>query len=257
MSTLQRTHSPVVRVVHGLVASLSLLLVGCESMLKLDEIPPEFPAHDSVEVSNRFGGTHYRTIVRGRIWYQTFESELLVLDTHDGSLITRIEPYPFGTHGALVDMLIHEDRLYLVCEGDAVIEFDLTDQRLPVQRQIRPSRELGLRPQHVSVVDGEVWISGLGGAVTWDSSEPPADLGFPANEPVGRVVPSAYGPVAPIGRRVHSVLDGRYVGAASRLEEMPVDSGLSGGLMFVLQGTNGASVGIMDSDVRERSGFVM
>ena len=257
MRTLHRYRPSLAAVGSRLLACMSLLVVGCESMLELDEIPPSFPAHDAVEVTNRFGGTQYRTIVRGRLWYQTFENELLVLDTHDGAVITRIEPYPFGTHGALVDMVVDDDRLYLVCEGDAVLEFDLTDQRNPVQRQIRPSRELGLSPRHVSVVDGDVWISGIGGAVTWDSSEPAEDLGFAEDELVGRVVPSEHGPVAPVGRRIHSVLDGSYVGAASRLRQLPPDSGMRDGLMFVLQGTNGASVGVMGSDVRERSSFVM
>ena len=241
----------------ALGVAVQLGSVGCESMLELDELPPEFPAHDVAEVPNRFGGTHYRTLVRGRLWYQTFGSELLVLDTHDGDVLSRVEPLPFGTSGALVDMVIHDDRLYVVSEGDAVIEFELRDQTRPVQRQIRPARELGIQPRSISVVDGDVWISGVGGAVTWDSAEPPTDLGLGSDTSLGRVVPSIHGPVASVGRRVHSVLDGAFLGAASLLEVLPEDSGLDGGLLFTLQGTNGASVGVMGPDLRELSGFVM
>ena len=257
MISLCRTRASVIAMRSSLLVCLSFFVIGCESMVKLDETPPPFPAHDEVVVSNRFGGTHYRTLVRGRLWYQTFGSELLVLDTHDGTVITRVEPYPFGSNGALVDMVIHGKRLYVVCEGDAVIEFDLEDQRAPVQRQVRPSQELGIRPHSVSVVDDEVWISGVGGAVTWDSSEPPAEWDFSKDALVGRVVSSDQGPVATVGRRVHSMIDGSFVGAASKLEPMPAESGMPDRLLFVLQGSNGASVGLMGPDIREQSGFVM
>ena len=92
MSSLRRTRASTIAMRSSLLVCLSLFMAGCESMLELDEVPPSFPAHDEVSVSNRFGGTHYRTVVRGRLWYQTFGSELLVLDTHDGTVITRIEP---------------------------------------------------------------------------------------------------------------------------------------------------------------------
>ena len=259
MSRIHRLHtmrSTVLRLL-GLMGLLGFCSPGCESMLQLDEVPPEYPAHDVAEVTNHFGGTHYRTIVLGRLWYQTFGSELLVLDTLNGNVLSRVEPMPFGTSGALVDMVIHGTRLYVVSEGDAVIEFDLDDQQRPTQRQVRPSRDLGIKPQSVSVVDDEVWISGVGGAVTWDSTQPPADLGLSPDATWGRVVSSIHGPVASLGRRIHSVLDGAFLGAASRLELLPEDSGVDGGLLFALQGSNGASVGVMGPNLRELSGFVM
>ncbi|MEC9232968.1 MAG: hypothetical protein VX403_03570 [Planctomycetota bacterium] len=236
---------------------LALVGSGCESMTKLDELPPEFAAEDRAVVTNRFGGTHHRTLVRGRLWYQTFGSELLVLDTHDGAVISRLEPLPFGSSGALVDMAIRGERLYVVSDRDAVIEFDLADQRAPLQRQVRTSRELGIQPRQLSVVDGELWISGTGGVVKWDQA---SEFPYLADDPTatwGRVLPSDSGPVATSGRRIHSVLDGAFLGSATMLAALPDDAGFPDGLLFVLQGTNGASVGLMTPDLREGPGFVM
>ena len=67
---------------------------------------------------------------------------------------------------------------------------------------------------------------------------------------VGRVVRTDDGLVASAGRRVHRVKDGKYVGAATDLQSLPEALDINGGLAFVLQGTQGASVGIMGPDVR-------
>ena len=67
---------------------------------------------------------------------------------------------------------------------------------------------------------------------------------------VGRVVESSQGLVASAGRRVHRIQDGTYVGAATDLQPLPEEYGVDGGLAFVLQGSQGATVGIMGPNVR-------
>ena len=74
---------------------------------------------------------------------------------------------------------------------------------------------------------------------------------------VGRVVSTDHGPAAPVGRRVHAVEDGAFLGAASILEPLPIEAGIKGGLLFVLQGAKGASVGLMRPDVRQLDDFAM
>ena len=243
---------------NGILGGLLIgFLACCESVHDLPEIPPDYPSEDANTVIDHRGGTHHRTLVEGRIWYQAYGSELLILDAHDGSEIYRLEPFAFGESGAIVDMAILGKRMYLVSSADAVVELDLEDQRQPTIRQVRPSSDLGMRPRSVSVIDNEVWISGDGGVKRWHTEENPHQLGGDSDVLVGRVVPTKYGPAAPVGRRVHAVEDGAYLGAASYLEPLPPLAGVDGGMLFVLQGESGASVGVMGSDVRQLDDFAM
>ncbi|MDG2031752.1 MAG: hypothetical protein P8J45_12175 [Phycisphaerales bacterium] len=245
-----------IRCLFALVLSclFGLLLASCDSLHELPEIPPEFPTEDSASITDHHGGTHHRTKVRGRLWYQTFGTELLVLDAQDGSVINRVQPLPLGTSGALVDFAFDDHLMYVVADGDAVIELDLTDQRQPTVRQVRPAKELGIRPRAISVLDGEIWISGDGGVVNWNTSEPPRLSGERISE---QVVMTEVGPAVPVGRRVHAISDGAFLGAASMLAPLPEESGVAGGLLFVLQGVEGASVGVMGSDIRQIDDFVV
>ena len=239
------------------VAIVSLFFLACcESVHDLPEIPPEYPTEDTGKITDHRGGTHHRTMVEGQIWYQTYGSELLVLDAHDGSELYRIEPIAFGESGALVDMAILDKRMYVVSSGDAVIELDLEDQRRPAVRQIRPASDLGIRPRSVAVIDRDVWISGEGGVRRWNTEGPVQEFGE-GSVRVGRVVPTEHGPAVPVGRRVHAVEDGAFLGAATMLEPLPPAAGIPGGLLFVLQGDSGASVGVMGGDVRQYDDFAM
>ena len=237
-----------------LLVPFALLLASCGSVHELPVIPPEFPTEDSASITDHHGGTHHRTMVKGRLWYQTFGTELLVLDSQDGTVISRTEPLPMGGAGALVDFAIDGKRMYVVADGDAVIELNLDDQRRPEVRQVRPAKDLGIRPRAVSVVDGRVWISGDGGVVNWNNSAPPR---LPGEQVVEPVVMTEVGPAVPVGRRVHAVSDGAFLGAASMLQPLPASAGIEGGMLFALQGVEGASVGVMGPDVRQIDDFVM
>lgn len=250
---------------HGLLHPISfllgaILLCGCNSLEKVYELPEEPPTHpseDFARITDRHGGTHHRTIVLGQLWYQAYANSLLVLDVHDGRIINTFEPFPFGEAGSIVDMVILGKRMYLVLDGDAVVELDLADQRSPALRQVKPSHELGIRPRNVSVVDGVIWISGDGGVVRWHGDAQPKRLGGHDSTVAGKVVATRFGPAAPVGRRVHAVEDGAFLGAASYLAPLPDEAGLPDALLFVLQSTSGASVGVMGPAVRELDDFAI
>ena len=240
-----------------LLGFLMLHGAGCgsiESVYDLPEEPPEFPTQDAAEISDRRGGTHHATEVEGLIWYQTFGTQLLVLDANDGSELRRVEPLPFGRAGALVDIVLLEDRMYLVADGDAVVELDLDDRSRPVVDRIRTKDELGIRPRAIATIDGDVWVSGDGGVVRLDDSEPPRLAGERIHGPV---VATDSGLAVPVGRQVKRIDDGRYLGAATMLEPLPADAGIDGGMLFAFQGSEGASVGVMGPDVRQIDDFVM
>jgi len=244
-----------------LVPALFLMLIaGCNAadtlraMHDLPEEPPEFPVRDEASITDRHGGTHYRAIVDGSIWYQTFGTELLVLDVQDGALISRIEPVPFGKAGALVDMVISGRRMYLLADGDAVIELDLENPRRPSVLEVRDSDRLGVRPRALAVIDGVPWISGAGGVVRWDDS---GATRLPGELIEAPVVAVDRGLAVPVGRRVHLIGDGSYLGAATWMEPLPESSGIKDKFLFILQGASGASVGVMNGDVRQVSDFAV
>ncbi len=263
MRRTSQSHSDM-PLMHSLLFALlgaALCATGCDSMqsmLELPDEPPAYPSQDSLLSDNHHGGTHHCSLVSGRIWYQTFDNELLVLDVVDGGDIVSVEPLAFGDAGALVDMVIHGQLMYLVADGDAVIEMDLENQRLPRVGRIIPSSMLGIRPRHVSVLDGEVWVSGDGGVVQLDGETVSKVFrGEDPNIDCGRVVPTKEGPAVCSGRRIHRVRDWSYLGSASMLQPLPAISGLSNGFLFVLQGSAGASVGVMGSDLRQISDFAV
>jgi hypothetical protein len=114
---------------------------------------------------------------------------------------------------------------------------------------------LGFSPRRLSVGDGHLYVSGLGGVVRWDD-------GFimlrrdvqdsPAQSEIGRVAMSNEGLVVCEGRRIYRLSDGRYVGSASDLvsaegSTAPPD----GALVFTRQAEAGALVGLMTPDLRE------
>ena len=242
------------------VVSLSWLLLlapGCGSLETIYDLPEEPPAHptrESMEITDRHGGTHHRTEVVEGVWYQTFGTELLVLEAADGSESRRLAPLSFGAAGALVDMEIDGDRMFLVADGDAVVELDLTDARTPAVREIRRSEALGVRPRAVALIDGRAWISGDGGVVRWDE---PGNVMLSGESVRAPVVRAGSDLVVPVGRQVRRILDGSYLGAATELVPLDPATGFDGGMLFVLQGSEGASVGTMGPDIRQVDDFVM
>ncbi|MDZ4755064.1 MAG: hypothetical protein SGJ11_11295 [Phycisphaerae bacterium] len=243
-------------------------------------------------IVHHVGGTHHRSLVRGSIWFATFGASMLVISADSGVVLQSLDLMPYGTSGPiteLVPMASTEgaERLVALLDGTAVMIVSLADPVMPVVESTRRSNEIGFAPRHVSVVNNEIWISGDGGVVAWSDVAPPMVLpasasaedakafakaqasyalpkarlaelaaadGLPRGS-VGGVVACNEGLVAPVGRRVYTIDDGRFVGAASTLEAIPPREleriGLEQGFVFALQGTQGAQVGIMGPDVRE------
>ena len=220
--------------------------IGCE---------PVYSQHRTIDlrprvlqINDHAGGTRHRTIVNGNHCYQSYGATIDVLSPTTGILVTSVEAAPFGEIGPISDMLIASGMLYVVHAGDRVIEYDLTTPRRPSPARVWLKDELGLSPLELSAIGPAVWVSGRSGTTSLDR---PGDVKLSTYGRVGRVVKSSDGLVATAGRRVHRLDDGAYVGAATDLQPAPASFGIEGGLVFVLQASTGASVGVMAEDVRE------
>ncbi len=194
-----------------------------------------------LQITSHQGGSHHRTFVEGGRWFQTFSNALLVIDTTNGRELGSIEPIAFGNGGALTDLLVDGDRAYVVSDQTAVAEVDVSESASPKLILLTPAAELGIEPRALSKAGNEVYASGTGGVVRLSDGQR-----FLVGESAGRVVQTAAGPAAAVRRRILLLEDGRYLGAASDLSPLPAGMGPANGFLFVLQGSNGASVGFMN-----------
>jgi len=219
-------------------------LNGCggQPRLPLIERPPPV-----LRITHHVGGRHERTILHGGLWYQTFGRELLVIEPAEGSIISRVPLRAIGESGAATDMVIHGEALFAVLEDDGIAELSLADPRRPVVTDFIDAARLGVRPRRLSIAEGEVYVSGVGGIVRLDTGE----VVFQQDDDAGRVVTSNWGPVTTVGRRIYRLRDGEYIGSASELLPLPVGSALPGAFAFIRHGEEGASVGLMHGDLRE------
>lgn len=201
-----------------------------------------------LQVTDLEGGTHWRThVVDGR-WYQSLGPELLVLSPRDSSqVLDRVRPLPLGMSGALVDMVEFDGDLVAVLDRTAVVRIDRSSERNHLVTELMLERDLGLRPEELSVADGGLFVSGLGGIVRLDTGE--RFLATPQR--YGRVVRSAQGLVATRGKDVVRLSDGAVVGLATDLQPMPSGVGPAGALAFSLQQPDVARVGIKNADLKE------
>lgn len=229
----------------GLFAALAVG-TGCQ---------PVYTQHRTIDLRPRVlhihdhaGGTRHRTVRNGMQCYQSYGATIEVISAADGLEITSIDAAPFGAIGPISDMLLASGMLYVVHAGDRVIAYDLSIPRRPSFTQAWKKEELGISPLELSAIGPEVWVSGRGGTTSLDR---PGKVQLANYGRVGRVVASDEGLVATAGRRVHRIEDGAYVGAASALEHAPDSYGIENGLVFTLQASTGATVGIMGSNVRE------
>ena len=199
-----------------------------------------------LQVVSHTGGTHHRLEVDGQRWYQTFSNALLVIDTTNGRELGRVEPEPFGTGGALVDLALDADTVTVVADQTGVFTVDVSEAASPRVVRSWSAAQLGMEPRVLSRVGNELWACGVGGCVRLADGKR-----YLTGEAVLSACQSPSGVVATVGRRIVSVEDGRYLGAASSLTSLPPGVGPKDGMLFVLQGANGATIGFMDAAFAE------
>ena len=221
------------------------VLGGCAGGPKSTE--PTIAAPTTLRVTHHVGGTHYRTIVAGRVWYQTFGVSLLVLDAATGQLTHTIDFGAIGETAPATDMLLDDDQLYVVLRDEAVVELTLDDPWNPQITTRVTADRLGIAPRLLSRAAGALYVSGVGGVVRWsDGRLMLADQGI-----VSRVGRANVGLVACIDRRVIRLDDGQYVGSASDFSPLGDAFGMPDTLIFTRRGETGSLIGLMSADVRE------
>lgn len=227
---------------------------GCNSLPRTDRRAAA-PIDQSVRVTQHVGGTHYRVIKHENVLYQTFGPELLVLEPRSNRLLRSVELGVIGRSGSGVDMLVHEDRLYVVLDRDEVVELSVSDPESPRVLTRESADALGILPKRLSVADGQLYVSGIGGVVRWEDGylalrRDVSDS--PDRNDVGHVAMTGEGLVACIGRRIHRLSDGSFVGSASDLIPADgLDRAPDGALVFIRQLSTGAFVGLMSPNLRE------
>ena len=227
-----------------LVLAMITALGGCASGPRTD---PKELTFDILRVTHHVGGTHYRTIVAKNVWYQTFGVSLLVLDTTNAQVVRTVQLGLIGETAPARDMLLHDDRLFVVLRDQAVVELSVVDPWNPQIVIRREAAELGIEPRVLSRAGDELFISGDGGVVRWSDGQ----LMLSDRGAVGRVAVAGVGPVASVGRRVFRLDDGQYVGSASEFYPLPSEFEMPGTLIFTRRGETGSLVGLMSDDVRE------
>ena len=201
-----------------------------------------------LQVTDLEGGTHWRTLVVDGRWYQGLGPELLIVSPRDASqVVDRVRALPLGFSGALVDMVDYQGDIVAVLDRTAVVRIDRSNERKHVVTELILERDLGLRPEELSVAEGGLFVSGLGGIVRLDTGE--RFLATPQR--YGRVVRTAQGLVATRGKDVVRLSDGVVVGLATDLQPMPEGVGPAGSLAFALQQAGAARVGIKDANLGE------
>ncbi len=240
----QRAWRSFIAVAISTLASVSL--TGCGSSYQM---PKPKPTVARFQLTHHVGGTHYRVLVNEGRCIQAFGNCVQIVDPKSLLVINDVPLGEFGHCGPVVDLAINGERLYAVVEDDAVAEFSLPSGLAPKLRRMITSAELGIQPRSLSVIDGDIYVSGVGGVVNLASGE----RVFTSPEECGSVARAGDDLVVCVGRRVNRVADGRYVGAASNLQSLPADleSGTAATLIFTLRGEKAGLAGLMTPDVRE------
>ncbi len=236
---------PRPRLAFVFLAAAHSVLGGCAG--GPESIEPAIATPTTLRVTHHVGGTHYRTIVAGPVWYQTFGVSLLVLDAATGQLTNTIDFGPIGETAPATDMLLDGDRLYVVLRDEAVVELTLADPWNPQITSRVTAERLGISPRLLSRAAGALFVSGAGGVVRWsDGRLMLADRGI-----VSRVGRATVGLVACIDRRVIRLDDGEYVGSASDFSRLGDAFKMPDTLIFTRRSKTGSLVGLMSANVRE------
>lgn len=230
----------------GIALLCAAFLAACDTTYvpvdRTDRRPRE------LQVTDLEGGTHWRTLVVGGRWYQGLGAELLLVSPRDASqVIDRVQALPRGLSGALVDMVEYDGDIVALLDRTAVVRIDPSNERKHVVTELMLERDLGVRPEELSVAGDGLFVSGLGGIVRLDTG----DRLVAAPQRYGRVALTAQGLVATRGKDVVRLSDGAVIGLATDLQPMPSGIGPPGALAFALQQQGAARVGIKDENLNE------
>jgi hypothetical protein len=206
-----------------------------------------------LRLTDHVGGAHECMVVNNRVWYVGQGPRLLVLEGRGGKPVKVEQAGPVGGTASVADLVMWRGDLVGVIDGDAVVRWDLSNPRSPALIDRVDAKALGIRPRCLTVLGNELFIGGNGGVVRASDGR----RFLPEAKDTGEVVTTSEGLACVSGRRVLRLEDGRFIGAASMLLPLPKDAGIPGGFAFLLQTKDGATVGTMGPDVRERSGQVV
>jgi len=231
------------------------LALGAVASCVSDYTPPNRldARPERVEITHQVGGAHWRTLCAGGTWFQGYGPKLLALDPATGVTQDDLACMGPGASGALVDMVIYRGDLVGVLDRTAVVRIDISDPKSLMVIESMGERELGVRPESLAVIDGGLYVSGLGGVVRVDTGE----RMHSAPRVCGRAAMTALGLVTTSAGQIVLVEDGSAVGRASDLQALSPGTGPDGGLAFVLQGKDAARVGVLDANLREVAGVVV
>lgn len=206
-----------------------------------------------LQLTHHVGGALHRGVLHDGTWYVSQGPKVMAIEPRSGKVRGETIVVPEGTSGPILDMVVWRGELVVAVADAGVARLDLGTSREPAVLEFIDAEKLGIRPTELSIVDDAVLVSGHGGVVRLSDRR----RFLRDTELVGPVVPTSDGAVAVVDRRVVKLDGGDFVGAATDLEALPSSLGIDGGIAFVLQSREGATVGIMGPDVRERSSDVV
>ena len=214
------------------------MLLGCSYPYK----PPVSIKPDVIhlDVRERTPGTHHACVVVNGVPWVSDGRQILVLDPA-GRVLRELELGQCGTDAPIVDMLRDGDQVHVVLEGSAVITVDGTNAMQPVIARRFTASRLGMAPDRVALLDGELVCFGADGAVRVHDRERLVD-----GVHVASMTTAPDGGWYVDGRRLHRVRGGGYVGTASLVAPSP-----TGTCAFARNEGNAALLGVLDAQARE------
>lgn len=230
------------------------MLAGCETTYAPRQTLDLRPR--VLEVLDHHGGTRRVTLARDDVWYQSFGPAIEVIDAADGLRISAIESAAWGEITPISDMVLTRDELVVVHARDRVVRYSLRNPRRPEFIEEIDAATLGVSPLLLSVEDDRVWVSGDGGTTPLDVPGLIELSRLPGDDFVGRVADTAEGLVATVGRRILTLDEGRYLGAATEIVPLTGDLAArvdpEGGFAFLFAGAEATTIGVMGPDLRQR-----
>ena len=109
----------------GAVMSSLLLTVACTP--HATPPPPKPPSISVLQVRQEVGGTHYRMLVLGGIWYQTYGSTLLVVNPSNAVELKEIKFGKIGEVGPAIDLAAAGAEMKLDAQRGAKVRGNITD----------------------------------------------------------------------------------------------------------------------------------